>query len=152
MGKVQITYGAIMALVSAIFFAATLRFPASSGGINPRAFPLVVILSTFALSLLLIAQGIVKMVREKGAVDKTMPRGATARKLVVLVGAVLLYAALLERVGYILVTPFLMALAMYFFGERKPIRIIAGALITTAALYLIFRGIFRVPLPRSFIW
>lgn len=152
MGKIDIVYGLILGAFSLLFFVATLAFPASSGGIDPRVFPLVVIIATFALSALLIAQGALRTLREKAPAEKTLPRGKTALKLIAIIAGGLLYTAILETVGYVVVTPFLVALSMPLFGERKPLRIAFVSLLVSATLYFVFRGIFRVPLPRSIIW
>jgi putative tricarboxylic transport membrane protein len=152
MGKIDIVYGLLLGAFSLLFFGATMKFPKSSGGIDPRVFPLVVIAATFALSVLLIIQGMLRTVRGQVSQEKTLPRGKIALKLLTIVGAGLLYAAVLDAVGYVLATPLIMALGMYFFGERKPLRIALVSVLVSAALYLVFRGVFRVPLPRSFFW
>ncbi len=152
MGKIDIAYGLILGAVSLVFFAATLSFPAASGGIDPRVFPLVVIAGTFALSVLLIAQGALRIRSGTEAAEKTLPRGRTALKLAVLVAGSLAYTAVLEAVGFVAATPPLTALGMYLFGERRPVRIAAVSLLASAILYFVFRGIFRVPLPRSIFW
>ena len=152
MGKIDIVYGLILGVISLIFFAATLSFPATSGGINPRIFPLVVIAATFGLSALLIAEGVRRVLRGTGTSEKSLPRGKTALKLAALVAGGLLYTAVLETAGFVVATPPLTALAMYLFGERKPVRIIAVSLLVSVILYFVFRGIFRVPLPRSIFW
>jgi putative tricarboxylic transport membrane protein len=152
MGKIDIVCGLITGAVSVLFYIGTLSFPKSDIGINPKVFPLVIIFATFALSMTLVVQGALKLRREKGPVEKTLPRGKTALKLLALAAGMMVYALTFEVLGYVIVTPALMALTMYLFGERKPLRILLVSALVTAALYLIFRGVFRVPLPRSIIW
>jgi len=155
MGKIDIICGLITAAVSALFFAGTLSFPKTSIGINPGTYPRFIIFSTFALSAVLIIQGVLSL-RGKSGRNGTaaggLPSGRTGILLVLLVAGMLVYAFTLELLGYILVTPFLIALAMVLFGERKPLRIILVSVLTSAALYLLFRGVFRVPLPHSWFW
>ncbi|MDP2791342.1 MAG: tripartite tricarboxylate transporter TctB family protein [Rectinemataceae bacterium] len=161
MGRIDLICGLLAGAVSLLFYIGTLAFPDMSIGINPRAYPLVIIVASFALSLLLIVQGATKMRREKalsksgeGGVTaaRTLPRGRTAWYLVALTVGMLAYALSMEDLGYIIVTPFLTALTMWLFGERKPVKIVLVSVLVSIVLYWIFRSVFRVPLPRSFIW
>lgn len=156
MGKIDVICGLLAGAVSLLFYIGTLSFPDMSIGINPRAYPLVIIVAAFALSVLLIVQGAMKMRREKGTAEvaaaRTLPRGKTAWYLVVLTAGMLAYALSMEDLGYIVVTPFLTALTMYLFGERRPFRIILVSVLVSIVLYWVFRSVFRVPLPRSIIW
>ncbi len=152
MGKIDIVCGLITGALAILFFIGALSFPTSSIGINPRIYPFVVIFSTFALSVTLVVHGALRLRREKGNVEQTLPRGKTALRLFGLAAGMVVYALTFESLGYIIVTPALMALTMYLFGERKPLRIIAVSVLVSVALYLIFRSVFRVPLPRSIIW
>lgn len=186
MGKIDIICGLITGAFSLLFYIGTLSFPEISIGINPRAYPMVIIVAAFGLSVLLVLQGAVKMRRDKAktlaetlahaapkvsaapeasvasktlgaskasaAGAKTLPRGKTAWYLVILAAAMLVYALSMEDLGYVIVTPPLAALAMWLFGERKPLKIILVSVLISIILYWIFRSAFRVPLPRSFIW
>ncbi|HEY9054506.1 MAG TPA: tripartite tricarboxylate transporter TctB family protein [Rectinemataceae bacterium] len=160
MGRIDIVCGLITAAVSVLFYVGTLSFPDMNIGINPKAYPMVVIVALFGFSVLLIVQGAMKSRKEAINADthslkaaaRTLPRGKTAWFLLALAAAMFAYVFLLEPLGFILVTPPLIALAMVFFGERKPIKIILVSAISAAVLYFVFRGLFRVPLPRSFLW
>jgi len=169
MAKADIVFGIIFAVLSIIFYIGTLSFPKFSIGINPKVYPLIIIISTFALSVTLMVQGILKLKKEKlprataktstekssserSSTEVTLPRGKTALKLIVLAIVMLAYAIGFEPLGYIIVTPLLMAFTMYLFGERKPLRIIAVSVLVSVTLYWVFRTVFRVPLPRSIIW
>lgn len=152
MGRIDIAYGAGLGALSILFFTEILTASTSSGGINPRTFPLIVILSLFGLSSVLAVRGLIRSVREGTASAPTLPRGRTAVKLVVFLAGGAAYVTVLEPLGFILATPVLIVLAMVLFGERRPIRIAIVSLAASALLYVLFRGIFRVPLPRSFFW
>jgi uncharacterized MAPEG superfamily protein len=152
MGRIDIICGLFTGAFSLLFYIGTLSFPDMSIGINPRAYPMVIIVAAFALSLLLVVQGAKKLRREKGEGQRILPRGRTARLMVMLSAAMLAYALSMEDLGYIIVTPFLAALTMWLFGERKALKILAVSLLATIVLYWVFRFLFRVPLPRSFIW
>ena len=169
MAKADIVLGIIFAALSIVFYIGTLSFPKFSIGINPKVYPLIIIISTFALSVTLMVQGILRLRKEKmppaalkasaeksssepSSPELTLPRGKTALKLIVLAIGMLAYVIGFEPLGYIIVTPLLMALTMYLFGERKPFRIIAVSVLVSVILYGVFRTVFRVPLPRSIIW
>ncbi|HAP54791.1 MAG: tripartite tricarboxylate transporter TctB family protein [Spirochaetia bacterium] len=162
MGKIDVICGLITGAFSILFYIGTLSFPEMSIGINPRAYPMVIIAAAFGFSLLLIVQGALKMRREKRHVQvrrgetaaraKTLPRGKTAWYLLILAAAMLAYALTMEDLGYIIVTPPLAAMTMWFFGERKPLKILLVSILIAVVLYWVFRSAFRVPLPRSFIW
>jgi len=167
MSKADIVLGIIFAALSIVFYIGTLSFPKFSIGINPKVYPLIIIISTFALSVTLMVQGIIKLKKEKMPPAKTtaekspsepsssevsLPRGKTALKLIVLSIGMLAYVIGFEPLGYIIVTPLLMALTMYLFGERKLLRIIVVSVTVSIILYWSFRMVFRVPLPRSIIW
>ncbi|MCX8013777.1 MAG: tripartite tricarboxylate transporter TctB family protein [Rectinema sp.] len=160
MGTIDIVLGSISGTLSVIFLIATLRFPEHSIGIDPRVFPLFVILPTLGLSVSIVIRGIRALQAQRSRqVEHEQPDTVSTQTkwkpwlaLGVLLLAMLAYALTLEPLGYVIVTPILMALGMYLFGARKLPLIVITALVTTALLYLIFRGFFRVPLPRSFFW
>ena len=152
MAKIDILYGALMGAVSALFFAVTMKFPERSGGVNPRAYPLVIISAMFLLSLLLVGRGILGIVKKTETAKKGKLERKTVFRLGILASSGLVYAAVIETVGYLIATPFLIALAMVLFEEKKWYRILLVSVLTTVILYYLFRVIFRVPLPRTFFW
>jgi len=162
MGKIDVICGLVTGAFSLLFYIGTLPFPEMSIGINPRAYPMVIIVASLGLSVLLIVEGSLKMRQQRlqtraasgkaVASAKTLPRGKTAWYLVILTAAMLAYALAMEDLGYIIVTPPLAAMTMWFFGERKPVKILLISILISVVLYWIFRSLFRVPLPRSFIW
>ena len=58
------------------------------------------------------------------------------------------YIQLLDVLGFSLASPLFLLAVMYYFGVRKPVTMIAIAVLLTLAIYLIFRVAFHVPLPR----
>jgi len=55
---------------------------------------------------------------------------------------------LLPITGYVVATPPFIAGIMLVFNEKRWYKIVATSIITTSLLYILFRIIFRVPLPR----
>ena len=64
----------------------------------------------------------------------------------------LLYTRFVQVAGYIIATPLFIAAAMLIFNEKKWYRIVSVSIVTTSVLYVVFRLLFRVPLPRITLW
>jgi putative tricarboxylic transport membrane protein len=144
----EIIFGAILLSLSAFLFILTFSFPATTIALSPTVFPRFVTVCAFILSALLLSQGIRKRLRESGA-DKPLEFDRTfARRFLLLAACGFLYTRVIRYSGYLVATPLLIAASMLIFGERKWIRIVLVAGLTTAVLYTLFRMIFRVPLPR----
>jgi uncharacterized membrane protein len=58
------------------------------------------------------------------------------------------YTRLLPVTGYVVATPPFIAGIMLVFRERRWLKIVATSIITSSLLYILFRIIFKVPLPR----
>lgn len=153
----DIIFSTFFLLLSAFFFILTFGFPHLTVALSPVVFPRFVTICLFILSSILMAQGVR---RRRAAVRRGVPaekkqgwldRPFIARFLL-LAAVVLLYIGLLELLGYLIATPLCIAAAMLIFGERRWLRIVLVAALSTVVLYALFRMVFRVPLPRSFIW
>lgn len=62
----------------------------------------------------------------------------------------LLYLFLLPRTGYYLTTPFFIALLIYLFGIRRPVRLIVITIAIYVVFLLIFTKILFVPMPTGY--
>lgn len=152
MGKIDIIYGTIMMILSIVFFIMTFSFPQESSGINPRAFPRFVIISTFILSGILIVQGFLRIKKDRTEEKKPPLSRKTILRIAALAIGGMVYTLLVGRIGYVIATPLLIALTMVLFEERRWLRVVTVSVLTTVIMYYLFRGIFRVPLPRSIFW
>jgi len=157
MGASDIVFSAILLLLSVLFFALTFSFPKLTIALSPVVFPRFVTACLFIFSSILMVQGIRKRMadRTKEEPEKRV-RGRLDRpftvRFLLLAADVLLYVWLLEPIGYVIATPLCIAGVMLIFGDRRWYRIAPVAVLSTVVLYAFFRGVFRVPLPRSFIW
>jgi putative tricarboxylic transport membrane protein len=154
LGMSDIVYGALLLALSAIFFIATFNFPKLTIALSPTVFPRFVTVSLFILSSILMIQGLRKRLASHGEAAPsqpavTLPKRSFVIRFLLLAACALLYALLLEPAGFILLTPPFIAGAMLIFGDRKWYRIVLVSLLSTVVLYVVFRMIFRVPLPRS---
>jgi hypothetical protein len=71
-------------------------------------------------------------------------------KLLLSVGLLLLYGLAMEKVGYFTSTLIFMAAWQAIIERAKPLIIIAIAVVSAVAMYLIFTQFLKVPLPAEF--
>ncbi|MGF1621643.1 MAG: tripartite tricarboxylate transporter TctB family protein [Rhodomicrobiaceae bacterium] len=129
----------------------------SDGAIGPRAFPLILGIALLALSALLLLRslrGSGDGAREASLMDVAEDeRRISADEIRVAGGVFLLliaYGVLMEKVGFLLATPPVIALVMAGLpGQRKPLFVIGLALALTAACWGIFGKLLGVYLPQG---
>lgn len=148
----EIVFGALFMLLSVFFFAMTFTFPEITIALSPTVFPRFVTICLFLLSSLLLGQGIRKQLKERPEKAREKIDRAYLLRFILLAAAGLLYTRLIRYTGYVVATPLFIAAAMLVFAEKKWYRIVLISGGTTAVLYLVFRMVFRVPLPRFGLW
>ncbi len=148
----EIVFGAVFMLLSIFFFAMTFSFPEITIALSPTVFPRFVTVCLFLLSLLLLVQGIGKQRKQHPVKLPQQIDRAYLLRFILLTAAGFLYTRIIRYTGYIAATPLFIAAAMLVFSERKWYRIVLVSAGTTAVLYLVFRMVFRVPLPRFALW
>jgi putative tricarboxylic transport membrane protein len=149
MGRVEIVIGSFLVILSAVFYALTYQFPEQTLAFSPKIFPRFVSVCLFIISAVLLLQGITR-VRRGSKEPKPDLRSSKAFMARLLVGIFMGYAytRLLPVSGYLVATPPFIAGIMLVFHEKRWIKIVTTSIITTVILYILFRMIFRVPLPR----
>ncbi len=149
MGKKDIFLSIIFIVISITIYILTYQFPQQTVALSPKVFPRFVSTCLFILSITLLIQGIagVKKNSEQKKTKLTLNKIFILRLLLMIILA-FLYTRILSLTGYIIATPPFVAGAMLLFNEKRWFWIIAVSIITTALLYVLFRMIFRVPLPR----
>ncbi len=114
------------------------------GETGPRAFPVL-------LGVVLAGLGVAVSLNPRPAVETVAP--VTRREALVAAGTIgllVLYAFLLERVGFLIATPVAIALAMRgLVGVRSGVRIAALAIGFTIGCWVIFGALLGTPLPRG---
>lgn len=139
----------IAALVLLVFAAGFLweasRYPFGSLGTPGPGFLPVTLGTSFAvLSLvLLIRPGLPPE-------DVLPPDRAAALRIGITIVAITLSILLLDRLGF-LVTGTLLMLAMLLFLDRRPIRAVLLAPVSTFLVYAVFKVWLRVPLPAGLL-
>ena len=139
-------------LLSIFFFAMTFTFPEITIALSPTVFPRFVTVCLIVLSSLLLIQGIRKQRKQQPAKRREKIERPYLLRFILLAAAGFLYTRLIRYTGYVVATPPFIAAAMLVFAEKKWYRIILISVGTTAVLYLVFRMVFRVPLPRFELW
>ncbi len=146
----NVIFGVCLMVLAVVMYALTCQFPEHTLAFSPKKFPRFVSMCLFLLSALLVGQGIGEQRRAAPPAEK---RGAGAdRAFFMRLGIAILisyaYTRLLPLTGYVAATPFFIAGIMILFKEKNWVKIAATSVITTGALYILFRIIFKVPLPR----
>jgi len=151
MGRSEIVIGSILAALSALAFGLTYSFPSHTLAFSPKVFPRFVSACLFILSGILILQGAsaLRAGRRSGAPVQKKPTNwpfLLKMALAALIGYA--YTRFLSTAGYLAATPFFIAGIMLLFKERNWLKVLSTAVLTTGLLYILFRIVFRVPLPR----
>ncbi len=153
MGNKEIFLGGFFMVLSVVVFALTFQFPQQTIALPPTIFPRFVSICLFLLALLLLMQGILG-VRAYSASDNpasTFDKRGLAR-LFSLFMVAFVYTQILPHTGYVIATPPFVAGTMLLFHEKRWGWIVAISLGTSAILYLVFRMVFKIPLPRFNLW
>ena len=149
MGKKDIFLSIIFIVISINIYILTYQFPQQTVALSPKVFPRFVSTCLFILSITLLIQGIagVKKNSEQKKVQPMFYKVFILRLLLMILLA-FFYTRILPLISYVLATPPFVAGAMLLFNEKRWIWIMSVSIITTVLLYVLFRIIFRVPLPR----
>ena len=148
----EIIFGATFMLLSIFLFAMTFSFPEITIALSPTVFPRFVTVCLFLLSSMLLVQGIRKQRKQQPAKARQKIDRAYLLRFILLAVGGFLYTRIIRYTGYVVATPLFIAAAMLIFAEKKWYRIVLISSCTTAVLYLVFRMVFRVPLPRFGLW
>lgn len=146
MARRDIYFAAVLMTLAVLFFALTFYFPRQTLAMSPRLFPRVICGGLFFLSAVLFFQALRQ--RKIAAHGQDEKWGIPWQRFGVLILIAFAYTRILEETGYLLATPPLIAGVMILFNEKRWVRVAAVSIATTLLLYILFRMVFRVPLPR----
>ncbi len=149
MGKKEIFLSIVFIVISITIYILTYQFPHQTVALSPKVYPRFISACLLILSVVLLIQGVtgVKKNSEQKKTKLILNKIFILRLLLMILLA-FFYTRILSLTGYIIATPPFVAGAMLLFNEKRWIWIIAVSIITTALLYVLFRMIFRIPLPR----
>lgn len=145
----NIIFGVCLMTLSVVFFTLSYQFPAQTLAFSPKIFPRFVCICLFLLSAIVFVQGIAA---KQGAVLEGKSETGVNKAFLTRLGIGILisyaYTQLLPVAGYVSATPFFIAGIMVLFKEKSWVKIAATSAMTTGILYILFRIVFKVPLPR----
>jgi len=117
---------------------------------GPGLFPLIAGISLSLFSLIILIKGTLVRISEKRSLGELWA-GSNWKGICYVVAALLIYAAMLERVGFLLLTTFLL---IYLFRAIEPQKwklAIGLSIIASILSYLVFDRLLEGQLPRGFL-
>lgn len=149
--KGDIIICAVVFLGSIILFLETGKFEGleAYGKLGPAYWPRFLLFCMMALSAIIVVETIQKV--RKGIL-KAGPRvrfDSGTLRLCLAVFLIILYLSLMNIVGFLMLTPFLMMAFMYLLGERSKGWIFSISFGMTIVIMLVFTKAMYVPLPRG---
>ena len=140
---VDMITGIVLMLLSAYWFFEASKMMKVDMGLGPGGYPMFVSSGLFFMGLLLTVLSVRKgLPRPEIKID----RKALLRMLI-FVAVSFVYVRAMRYLGFILLTPFYIFFACWFFRYRKKHIAAILSVVTTAVLYIVFRKFFFVPLP-----
>jgi putative tricarboxylic transport membrane protein len=138
-------------LVGVLFCIGGLHYGIRKSGIpGPGFLPFVTGLILVALSLILLVSRLWKASGGDDPKGEPMPAGQALRRILIVLGALFLFALLLERLGFVL-TAFLFMMVLLRLEPRKWTFIFFTSFGAAAFFYFLFKVLLRVPLPAGFL-
>ena len=149
MGKKEIILSIFFMIISMTVYVLTYQFPKQTVALSPKVFPQFVSACLFILSLVLLIQGItgVKKESEQNKVKLALNNIFLLKMLTMIILA-FFYTRILTIVGFVVATPPFIVGSMLLFNEKKWFLIVTVSIVATALLYIFFRIVFKIPLPR----
>ena len=149
MGKKEIILSIFFMIISMTVYVLTHQFPKQTVALSPKVFPQFVSVGLFILSLVLLIQGVtgVKKESEQKKVKLALNNIFLLKMLTMIILA-FFYIRVLPLTGYKIATPLFLAGSMLLFNEKRWFMIVIVSIVATALLYILFRIVFKIPLPR----
>jgi len=149
MGKKEIILSIFFMIISMTVYVLTYQFPKQTVALSPKVFPQFVSVCLFILSLVLLIQGVtgVKKESEQKKVKLALNNIFLLKMLTMIILA-FFYIRVLPLMGYKIATPLFLAGSMLLFNEKRWFMIVIVSIVATALLYILFRIVFKIPLPR----
>ncbi|MCY3822615.1 MAG: tripartite tricarboxylate transporter TctB family protein [Nitrospinae bacterium] len=121
---------------------------------GPHFFPYLISISIIALTVMLLIQGVRGLKNSGGLADLRPEKPSTNENFSIAraaAGLLLtgLYFFALSMFGFFWSTPVFFAALMWTSGERRPLVLLALAILVPMFLFFLFRDLFQLPLPRG---
>ena len=140
---VDMMTGIVLMLVSAYWFIEASRMMKVDLGIGPGGYPMFVSAGLFLMGLILTIKSIKNgLPKPEGKIDWKV-----TKRIAIFVVASFFYVWAMRYLGFILLTPFFIFFACWFFQYKRKIVAAITSIAVTAVLFVVFRHFFFVPLP-----
>lgn len=142
--------GAAMLVIGVVLLIQTFRIPGEGfDPQGPRFFPLCVVVAWLLLSVIYLANHISKIIRTgQGETAEKFARMVPATVLVI---ALVVYALVLDSVGYLIATALFFVAAARVLGSRNWARDITVGVLLSAVVYFSFTQALGVRLPEGIL-
>jgi len=146
-GGVLLVFCVVVYLIIPLQVPELMRYDASMG-LSPAVFPklAVILIAAFSLGLLLSglrSQDIAPAEKQRDLYTGTATRVITT--FIILVA----YVYLIDIFGYLVMTPLVLVLLMWYFGQKNWFLILSLAILVTVGLYAFFRYLMYIILPEG---
>lgn len=128
--------------IAVLLYSKTLDITTSADPAGPAAMPRIIAWMSVAIGIVHLA-GACRIIR-KNPKPKPKEEKGSAAPVVLICAACAVYCLLLEKAGYLVMTPLLIAAIMTSVGERKIPRILGTSIGTTAFLFCVFKYVLGV--------
>jgi putative tricarboxylic transport membrane protein len=119
------------------------------GKLGPSYWPKFLLICMMALSFLVAVDAFRERRKKSPEKEETSRADGGKVRFLFAIGFIVFYLILMQKLGFILLTPFFMIAFMYLLGERKKIWIFSVAIGMTVIIVFAFTKAMYVPLPRG---
>lgn len=154
--KRDIVNALVLIAFAAGYFWVSQDIPTGDRAYGPAFMPVLVSFAIGALALLLLVTSIVRVTRQKEEQLVLDPRQLFREneKIVYIFLATGLYILGISQLGYLVSTPIFMVLVYYIVvrsWNRRSWQVVAGYVIFTLLIYLVFEQFLQIPLPQGLL-
>ena len=140
--KSDLVSGLLTVILGLIFYTSTLKIKPAKLGLSPADFPRLITIAMMICGVALILKSFLSKSSSKKEIDFGF-----IKKFIALIVMFVVYVWLLNKVGFLYLTPFFIFGTAYIFGMKKIYVNILLSIGTTIVVYYIFSRVFLVPLP-----
>lgn len=152
MGKKDLIPGIVWMVlgISISIYSKTLKLGklASPG---PGLMPFLLGLTLSIFSVLVVARSLLSAQKEKGLHEEGIWFQVDIKKIVLVTGSLIMYALLLEKIGFVITTLVILLILFRAVGSQKWSSVLVSSILTVLFTYLVFVIILKVELPYGFL-
>ncbi|WP_041081508.1 tripartite tricarboxylate transporter TctB family protein [Thermotoga profunda] len=140
--KSDLVNGLLIVILGLVFYISTLKIKPAKLGLSPADFPRLITIAMMICGVALVLKSFLSKSSSKKEIDFGF-----IKKFVALIVVFIVYVWLLNKIGFLYLTPFFVFGTAYIFGMKKIYVNILLSIGTTVVVYYIFSRVFLVPLP-----